>query len=241
MRRRQSGLCGFRRRLITLPWTCARRCLGRAAGAHRPRREAAEAQQPVVHHDRTGDREIDAKAGRDPHDVIAARDHRRRQRAALGAEHVGGVQRMAKARQRRPPRRAARRRSGCSRAAAAAARPNRSDRAAPGAPACEVSACAVSIVWWGSTRNRKLAPKACAERDQVAEVHRLADALRADPEIAAHAMVLSALGAATPARSRCRGRPRLGLTGRARLPIVRNRIARPGGHIVHRPFAKRPR
>ena len=73
--------------------------LGGPPRAHRPRREAAEAQQPIVHHDRAGGREVDAEAGRDPHHVRAARQHRGRQRAALGTENVGGIQRMAEARE----------------------------------------------------------------------------------------------------------------------------------------------
>ena len=88
-----------RRRRITLPWTCARNgSVGpperTGRGAKRP-----ESRHAVVHHDRAGDREIDAKACRDAHGVIAAGDHCRRQRAALGAEHIGGIQRVAEARQ----------------------------------------------------------------------------------------------------------------------------------------------
>ncbi len=70
---------------------------GRARG-HRPRGEASETQQPVVHDDRPGDADIDAELGRDLHHMIAAFDERRRKPATLGPENVGRAGGMAEGR-----------------------------------------------------------------------------------------------------------------------------------------------
>ena len=95
--RHQAAAC--RLKPLDGPCTCAGSGVDRARRVQRPRREPAERLHAVVHDDRAGDREIDAEPRRDPHHVVAARQHRRRQRAALRPEHVGGVEGVAEARQ----------------------------------------------------------------------------------------------------------------------------------------------
>ena len=156
--------------------------LGRAAGTHRARREAAEAEHAIVHHDDAGGRQIDAEPGRDAHDVIAPIDHRRRQRCAP-AEHVGGVQRVPEARQQS-------RRIQQLHADQHAAL--RQDQLLDGIEPIERHLlrlrcvgervpCRVDI-----DQEHEAGAEGVRRADQIAQVHGLADALRPDAEIAAH-------------------------------------------------------
>ena len=69
------------------------------AGILRAPGMAAEGKATVVHDDGTGGADIHTEFRRDPHQMIAAADHGRRQAAPLGAQHIGGGERVAKARQ----------------------------------------------------------------------------------------------------------------------------------------------
>ncbi len=61
--------------------------------------EVAEGADAVIHDDGTGHGDVHAEARRDLDDVVAARHERRRERALLGAQYVGGPQGMTEARQ----------------------------------------------------------------------------------------------------------------------------------------------
>lgn len=73
--------------------------LDRTARPHRPLGETPQAYHAVVHHQRSGHADIDAEAGGDLHDEVAALHQCRRQAAALRPQHIGGPQRMPEARQ----------------------------------------------------------------------------------------------------------------------------------------------
>ncbi len=69
------------------------------ARIERPLGETAKRQHAVIKDNCTGDAKIYRETGRDSNDMIAAFDQGRRQRAALGAEHIGGIEWMGKTRQ----------------------------------------------------------------------------------------------------------------------------------------------
>ena len=60
---------------------------------------AAQAQEPVVHNEGAGDTQIDREAGRNLHDIVAARLNSGRQALPLGTHDIGRLARVAEARQ----------------------------------------------------------------------------------------------------------------------------------------------
>jgi hypothetical protein len=124
----------------------------------------------------------------DADDMIAPGDHRRRQRAALGAEHIGGIQRVAEARQL--------------------------DRLLEQLHADQGAALGQAQLFdrfeavqrqlllrmrgvggrvpnrvMGIDQKHETRPEGMRRADQVAQVHGLADSFRPDAEIAAHRLV----------------------------------------------------
>lgn len=67
----------------------------RAALAERAVGEPGQGLNPIVHHDCASHGNIDAKRGRDFYAVVAFGQQFGRKRAAFGAEHVSGAQRVA--------------------------------------------------------------------------------------------------------------------------------------------------
>ena len=63
------------------------------------RAEAAKRAQAVIHDDGARGGEIEREGGGDAHQMLAARGKLGRERAALGAEHIGRAQRVWKTRQ----------------------------------------------------------------------------------------------------------------------------------------------
>jgi hypothetical protein len=156
---------------MTLPWTCG-------------------LSVSVVHQDRAGGREVDAKAGRDLHDTVAACDHRGRERAALGPEHVSRVERVTKAGQLDrlvqeldPDQLAAARQHQLLNASEAV------ERQLQLGLRCVGKRAGHGVM--GIDQEHEAGAEGVRRADQIAEVHRLADALGADPEIAAHRFFLT--------------------------------------------------
>ncbi len=76
-------------------WSRRVEWLSRAAARDGTVRVATVLQQAVVEDDRAGNGKVEREPGRDADYVAALRKDRGRQAGALGAENVGGVQRVA--------------------------------------------------------------------------------------------------------------------------------------------------
>ncbi len=76
-----------------------RQHLGRPAARNGPRREPPMLQQPVIQHDRPRNRQVQREPRRDTHHMTAPRPHRLRQPRPLRPQHIRCVQRMPERRQ----------------------------------------------------------------------------------------------------------------------------------------------